>query len=115
MADGMAAIHELCGKPSTECTCTIYDMSVDQANRIATLEARVEALEGALEGVPHEYKCGVWDDGGSCDCYRKVALGVLASRCLTCKGNGRVEMLEHCPDCDGSGFVQADTPAKEGE
>ncbi len=25
--------------------------------------------------------------------------------CPTCKGNGRVEMLEHCPDCKGSGDV----------
>jgi hypothetical protein len=35
------------------------------------------------------------------------AIGPTYQKCPTCKGNGRVELLEHCPDCDGSGMVLA--------
>ena len=26
--------------------------------------------------------------------------------CKRCKGNGRIEMLEHCPKCFGNGYVK---------
>jgi RecJ-like exonuclease len=30
--------------------------------------------------------------------------------CERCKGNGRIEMLEHCPVCRGTGQVPDDPP-----
>lgn len=35
-------------------------------------------------------------------------------RCTRCRGNGRIEMLEHCPRCHGSGLepIQAPSPAE---
>ena len=60
-----------------------------------------------LKKVPHAYKCSTYDTEEdavveTCDCHR-VAIDAFLTVCLTCKGNGRVEMLEHCPDCGGSG------------
>jgi RecJ-like exonuclease len=43
-----------------------------------------------------------------------AALGYLPldapdSPCPECKGNGRIEMLEHCPTCGGDGLVPSDS------
>lgn len=35
------------------------------------------------------------------------------ARCPTCRGNGRIEMLEHCPTCNGSGRVWIAPATKE--
>lgn len=38
-------------------------------------------LRKVIEGIPHGYKCSMWDgdesDSASCDCYRAEALAVL--------------------------------------
>lgn len=52
-------------------------------------------------------RCGLFNTGGAA-----TAANVMSVRhpdtCLNCDGNGRVEGLEHCPECKGSGLT---TPA----
>lgn len=38
---------------------------------------------------------------------------LLPAKCPRCKGNGRIEMLEHCQMCKGKGTIEVTLPADD--
>ena len=102
-AEGSAVDYRRC-----DCHRVAIDVFLAQPEPAAREAAAVRDIE-QLRDIAHEWfeEGRLTKEGLDAFC----AIGPTYEQCSTCKGNGRVEMLEHCPDCRGDGInpIPADT------
>lgn len=68
--------------------------------------------EGIIPSIC-EYLLAYWSECGIDKSLQEIIKQSEWGKCSNCKGNGRVEMLEHCKPCSGKGEVLESPEATE--
>ena len=84
----------------------------DVLSKLAPEGIELVKYEGIMPSIC-EYLLAYWSECGLDKSLQEIIKQSEWGKCSNCKGNGRVEMLEHCKPCSGKGEVLKSPEATE--